>query len=233
MVFAKFLHKACFILIAFASFAGGAENEEIKALISGLGDNSYNKREESVDCLRKLGYAALASLENHFKDEDTEVAMRCREIHTEYMHLTDACGEIPSIWFLDTEHRFPAGCEVSYSKDGSLCSIKTKLDVSSDYYQRARMTLIVSKSIYEYYEFFSCWRNTRISKLATRMYIEDELKRGTSKEELRFRVQKASDNANSKDLVFQTRDLDKKALDFWMVPPGVLVVKEKFTFPSR
>jgi len=217
----------------FISSIAAAENVEIRDLISGLGNDSYSKREESADRLRKIGYAALADLEVQFKDDDTEVAMRCREIYMEYMHLTDACGGIPLIWFLDHKHRFPEGCEVSYSCDGSLCSIKTRMDVSAYYYQKARMTLISTKSIHEYYEFFSCWRNDRIGRIATRIYIEDELNRGVNKEELRCIIQKASDNMKSKDLVFQTKDLDKNIWDFWMVPPGVLVFKEEFVFPSR
>jgi hypothetical protein len=35
------------------------------------------------------------------------------------------------------------------------------------------------------------------------------------------------------ELMFQTKDIHLNLWDFWDLPPGVIVLKEEFVFPSR
>jgi hypothetical protein len=66
-----------------------------------------------------------------------------------------------------------------------------------------------------------------------RNYVRSELKRGKSKEEVKSMLKKASDNMNSQELMYQTSDINSNSWDYWRLPPGVMVFKEEFVFPSR
>ena len=209
--------------------------EDLDVLISALGSSSYAEREDSAEKIRKAGHEAVAHLERHFEDCDLEIALKSRELYEEYLHIEDV--EMPSIWFLDNEHRFPEGYEITYSPNFSVCSIKFKIDVAERFYcdvKRPKLETVADHCNELYFNLFDTfWRDPKASSKAMRNYVRSELKRGKSKEEIKSILKKAADNANSQELMYQTSDIDSNGWDYWRLPPGVMVFKEEFVFPSR
>ena len=209
--------------------------EDLDVLISALGSSSYAEREDSAEKIRKAGHEAVAHLERHFEDCDLEIALKSRELYEEYLHIEDV--EMPSIWFLDNEHRFPEGYEITYAPNFSVCSIKCKIDVAERFYcdvKRPKLKTFADHCNELYFNLFDTfWRDPKASSKAMRNYVRSELKRGKSKEEIKSILKKAADNANSQELMYQTSDIDSNGWDYWRLPPGVMVFKEEFVFPSR
>lgn len=228
-----FKNVALAILISFLHVPILAEDMEV--LISGLGSEFFGEREHSANSIRRSGFKAIAHLENHFRDQDLEVALKSKELYEEYMHLQD--GDMPSIWFLDPEHRFPEGYNIKFSPNGSICSISCETDVASYYYCEAKRHEISNfiKNRYDLYFnlFDSFWMNPKFCSKAMRMYVRHELRRGRSKKEMKRIVQKTMENMNSNKLIYQTSALDGEVWDYWRCPPGLMIPTENFVFPFR
>lgn len=213
----------------------------VDKLIDDLGNNNYNIRQNSYKKLKELEFKAIPSLIKNFENDDLEISLSCRRLYSEYLYLTDSEGEVPSIWYLEREHRFPLGCNVTYSKKKSLCKIESKKDISLEYFEKFRNHYF--NSHHECFE-ESCWcyycssdicfyKDEEIAKKATKLYIKDYLMAGKDKKKLKAIIQKASNNMKNYSLMYQTNDIAGKDWDFWNLPPGILIEKENFVFPSR
>jgi len=94
-------HALLFVL------ALGGQNTEIDALISRLGNDQYEIRQQADDKLRKMGWPAIQALKSSaLKHSDPEVRCRARSIISSYfdisLHDTD---KWPHIWQFDYELR--------------------------------------------------------------------------------------------------------------------------------
>lgn len=211
----------------------------VDKLIESLGNNEYQIRKNSYDELKKLEFAAISKIVENFDNKDIEISLSCRRLYDEYLYLTDDEGEIPNIWYLSIEDRFPEGCEVSYTEKKDLCYIETKKDLSLYYFEkfRSKHYFYMDCCCYEAYCYcfsdYSFYKNEEIGKLATKIYIKDYLLNGGDKKKLKEIIRKASSNMKNFSLMYQTSNLKEKKWDFWNMPPGVLVLKEKFIFPTR
>ena len=202
-------------------------------LVNDLGKQDYKEREVASNELKQLGFKALPVLKANLDHNDTEIALRCGEILSEYFYITDKEGNIPSIWFLNKEHRFPKGFEILYSSKNDMCSIITELDIGEKYVLKLRKNSYCEWCDESHFYGYLCWKNKRIEQAAMRLYITDQLNSGVDREELQKIVQQTSDNMKTHELMFQTKDIHLNLWDFWDLPPGVIVLKEEFVFPSR
>lgn len=209
--------------------------EDMENLISRLGSESYFEREDSAKQIRKAGYEAIAHLERHFNDLDLEVALRSKELYEEYMHIKD--GDMPSIWFLATELRFPEGYGITFSANRSLCCISCNKDVAVDLYcavKEPEIGTVVDQCNELYFNLFDTfWRDQKACSKAMTMYVREELKKGKSKKEMQLIICNAEKNMILCEPMYQTFDTSSNLLDYWHLPPGVLVLKKDFVFPSR
>jgi len=209
--------------------------EDMEVIISRLGSESYFEREDSAKEIRKIGYEAIAHLERHFDDLDLEVALRAKELYEEYLHLE--AGDFPSIWFLAPELRFPEGCGISFSPNKSLCCISCNKDVAADFYCAVKQpeTGTVADQCGELYFnlFDTFWRDPKACSKAMRMYVREELKKGKSKKEMQLIIRNTEKNMVLYEPMYQTSEIRSKLLDYWHLPPGVLVLKKDFVFPCR
>jgi hypothetical protein len=227
--------KWLFFLTAITLF-GSSNAEEINVLISKLGSKSYAERENSARCIRNAGYAAIPHLEQHFDDPDLEIALKSRELYEEYMHI-DIEGEMPSIWFLEPELRFPKGYDIIYSEKFSVCEIKCKIDIAAELYcdvKQPPATTVADQCKQLYFNLFDTfWRDPLVCSLAMKKYVRKELRDGRSKEEIKNIIERTRLNMEFQDLMYQTSDLKSNDWDYWCLPPGVMLPKGEFVFPSR
>ena len=210
--------------------------EDMDFLISRLGSESYFEREDSAKQIRKAGYKAIAHLERHFNDLDLEIALRSKELYEEYLHVKD--GEMPSIWFLAPELRFPEGYGITFSPNNSLCCISCKKDVAADLYcvvKQPEIGTFTDQCNELYFNLFDTfWRDPKACSKAMRMYVREELKKGRGKRDMEIVIRKAEDNMVLYESMYQTSEIgNNNLLDYWSLPPGVLVLKKDFVFPSR
>jgi hypothetical protein len=209
---------------------------DMEVLISRLGSESYFEREDSAKQIRKAGYEAIAHLEHHFNDLDLEVALRSKELYEEYLHIKD--GEMPSIWFLAPELRFPEGYGITFSSNNSLCCISCNKDVAADFYcavKQPEMRTVADQCNELYFNLFDTfWRDPKACSKAMRMYVREELKKGKSKKQMELIIRNTKKNMVLCEPTYQTSKIgSSNVLDYWSLPPGVLVLKKDFVFPSR
>ena len=210
--------------------------EDLDIVISALGSSSYAEREDSAEKIRKAGYKAVAYLERHFEDCDLEIALKSRELYEEYLNIEDV--EMPSIWFLDHERRFPEGYEITFSPNNTLCCISCNKDVAADLYREVKQTKIGTVADQRndlYFNLFDTfWRDPKACSKAMRIYVREELKKGRSKREMKLVILKTKENMVLHEPMYQTSKMGSgNLLDYWHLPPGVLVLKKDFMFPSR
>lgn len=199
-----------------------------EGLVEGLGDESYEKRADSAEKLRRMGLGALPLLKANFHNEDLEIALKSRELYEEYLDI-GFDGEYPSIWFLSEEYRFPKGYSVRFNSTLSLCKISCPKDVSKEYYLKAKISLGIPD--------VDCdcdggWRLCIVAETAMRMLARDMLLSGSDKKKVSSMVLDTVENQEKNYLVFATENLDAQIWDFWNTSPGVMVGKQDFVFPS-
>ena len=76
------------------------------------------------------------------------------------------------------------------------------------------------------------WADKRAERLASRILAKKMLLSGTEKNVVKKMLEDAADNYMTCNIMYQTKDIESKLWDFWSCPPGELVPKEEFVFPS-
>ena len=155
-----------------------------------------------------------------------------RQIYEEYLDM--GIESYPSIWYWDARIRFPEGIEARYNDAMSLCQLRTNRDIAAECFLEAKHVMDPDLTNWFDEEIFNCerWRNLEVERLASRILARKLLLSGVPKEEVDRLVREAQKNYEICDTMFQTKNLANKVWDFWGMPPGVLVLKEKFAFPS-
>ena len=81
----------------------------ISSLIQGLGHDDYNVRMQSYKQLSQVKHADLQLLEDNTNNDDIEIALSCRRLINEYYYVRGPKNQLPSIWYLPHNIRFPKG----------------------------------------------------------------------------------------------------------------------------
>jgi len=194
----------------------------ISSLIEGLGHDDYNVRVQSYKQLLKIKHSDLQILELNTKNEDIEIALSCRRLINEYFYVRGPNGQLPNIWYLPHDVRFPKGIEydVTPSKytPGHMSYKITKYpqDVSLDYVIKAldlkgiwlcefcgsyiecsdclSLFLEPCKFCCADYNYPALNNEDEILSLATDLFIKDMLKNGVERSKIQEIINQTCNN---------------------------------------
>ena len=210
----------------------------IKKLISNLSSENYEERESSTEKLKDIGRPVLVFIKQELlTSPDLEVILRCESIYLYYYYVVDKNGDIPNIWLLDNNLRFPKGFKIEYSKDRSLCKIESVKDIAVEYYARAKLMIDIKEMIAGSLPYsigkITNWQSETIGRLAMRMYLTDILNKEQTKDLAQKIIDKSSNNAMIYRNYYQTSDTNGLMWDWWKYPPGPIVLRSDYKDPWR
>ena len=208
----------------------------IKKLISRLSSEEYKDRESSSQQLKDMGRPVLSFIKYEIlNNPDIDIVLICESIYLHYYYVVDKNGDVPNIWSLENNIRFPKGFKIQYSKNRSLCKIETKKDVSVEYYIKAKLTIDLRDIIRGHNPYFlgniTNWQNEETARLAMRMYVIDILNKEQTKDLAQRIIDKSSNNHITHRNYYQTTDINNEIWDWWKNPPGPLVLRSEYIDP--
>jgi hypothetical protein len=169
--------------------------EEVNKLISQLGDDDFDIRNTAHQKLIDMKYQSFKACYENQNNKDFEISFRCQEIVKKYQESVFSIKTYPSIYLLPNKNRFPLGVKYQISEEKWFTEMNSIVDIGYFYYQRAKSIYNNGLDVYRIID-QHVKRNPEIEANAMKLYVEDMIYFGKTKEEIKAIIDEANNSFN-------------------------------------